>query len=87
MKKFIQENFTIIALVFMVLVLFKSCGDSREIAKLRKDYDSLQVKIVTEDKMVNIIKATPNWKTLEIEELSDKNKTPINYFKNEQEKK
>jgi hypothetical protein len=37
--------------------------------------------------MVDIIKSTPNWKTLEIEELSDKNKTPINYFKNEQEKK
>jgi hypothetical protein len=87
MKKFIQENFTIIALVFMVFVLFKSCGDSREITKLRKDYDSLQVKIVTEEEMVDIIKSTPNWKTLEIEELSDKNKTPINYFKNEQEKK
>ncbi len=87
MKKFIQENFTIIALVFMAFVLFKSCGDSREITKLRKDYDSLQVKIVTEEEMKDIIKSTPNWKTLEIEELSDKNKTPINYFKNEQEKK
>jgi hypothetical protein len=71
----------------MVLILFKSCGDSREITKLRKDYDSLEVKIVTEEEMKDIIKATPNWKTLEIEELSDKNKTPINYFKNEQEKK
>jgi hypothetical protein len=87
MKKFIQENFTIITLVLMVLILFKSCGDSREITKLRKDYDSLEVKIVTEEEMKDIIKATPNWKTLEIEELSDKNKTPINYFKNEQEKK
>jgi hypothetical protein len=32
--------------------------------------------------MVRIIKETPNWKTLEIEELSDKNKVPINYYKN-----
>ncbi len=87
MKKVIQENFTIIALVFMVFVLFKSCGDSREITKLRKDYDSLQVKIVTEEEMMDIIKSTPNWKTLEIEERSDKNKTPMNYVKNEQEKK
>ena len=87
MKKFIQENFTIIVLVFMVFVLFKSCGEGREISKLRKDYDSLQSNIVTEDEMIDIIKSTPNWKTLEIEELSDKNKTPINFFKNEQDKK
>jgi hypothetical protein len=32
--------------------------------------------------MVKIIKETPNWKTLEIEELSDKNKVPVNYYKN-----
>ena len=41
-----------------------------------KDLKSIQKE------MVKIIKETPNWKTLEIEELSDKNKVPVNYYKN-----
>ena len=36
--------------------------------------------------MIKIIKETPNWRTLEIEELSDKNRIPINYFKNDEER-
>ena len=41
--------------------------------------------MVTEQKMKDIIKTTPNWKTLEIEELSDKEHIPINHYKNEKE--
>ena len=32
------------------------------------------------------LKNTPLWKTLEIEELSDKDHMPINHYKNEEEK-
>jgi hypothetical protein len=41
--------------------------------------DSTSIK---QEQMVKIIKETPSWKTLEIEELSDKNKVPVNYYKN-----
>jgi hypothetical protein len=35
--------------------------------------------------MVKLIKETPFWKSLELEELSDKNRVPINQLKNESE--
>ena len=37
MKKFIENNFTIIVLVIAVLSFFKSCGDTRELTKIRKE--------------------------------------------------
>jgi hypothetical protein len=37
MKKFIQDNFPTIVLVVLLLMFFKSCGDGREISKLRKE--------------------------------------------------
>ena len=42
MKKFIQNNFTVIVLVIAVLTLFKSCGDSRELSKMRKEVESIK---------------------------------------------
>ena len=41
MKKFIEEKFTIIVLVIILLSFFKSCGDSREISKIRKELKDL----------------------------------------------
>jgi hypothetical protein len=35
--------------------------------------------------MMELIKETPAWRTLEIEELSDKHHTPINAYKNKEE--
>lgn len=46
----------------------------------------LDSKVIVEDKLIELIKITPNWKTLELEELSDKNKIPINKLKNDNEK-
>ena len=37
MKKFIQDNFTMIVLVVLLLLFFKSCSDSKEISKIRKE--------------------------------------------------
>ena len=48
--------------------------------------NKLDSKTITEDKMIKLIKEVPNWKTLELEELSDKNKIPINKLKNDNEK-
>ena len=42
MKKFIQEKFTIIVLVLTLLSFFKSCGDGREISKIRKEIQEIK---------------------------------------------
>ena len=42
MKKFVEEKFTIIVLVLALLGFFKSCGDSREITKIRKEITNLK---------------------------------------------
>ena len=41
---------------------------------------------ISADDMEELIKTTPFWKSLELEELSDKNRVPINQLKNEYEK-
>ena len=42
MKNFIQKNFTVIVLVIALLTLFKSCGDSRELSKMRKEVQAIK---------------------------------------------
>lgn len=42
MKKFIEQKFTIIVFVITLLSFFKSCGDSREISKIRKEMKELK---------------------------------------------
>lgn len=42
MKKFIQNNFTVIVLVIAVLSFFKSCGDSRELTKIKKEIKAIK---------------------------------------------
>lgn len=51
MKKFIQENFTIIVLVISLLTLFKGCSDTREITKVRKEMTDLESRISTKMKI------------------------------------
>jgi hypothetical protein len=51
MKKFIQENFVIIVLVISILSLFKSCGDSRELSKIKKEIKSIKDSTYTKDEL------------------------------------
>ena len=51
MKKFIQENFTIIVLSISLLTFFKGCSDTREIAKVRLEITNLETKISTKMKI------------------------------------
>lgn len=51
MKKFIQENFTMIVLVISLLTFFKGCSDTREIAKVRKEMTDLETKVSTKMKI------------------------------------
>ena len=88
MQKY-QNYFTIAILVLCVFTFLRTCGTSSELTRIQKNIEGLNKKIhqmdstsIKQEQMVRIIKETPNWKTLEIEELSDKNKVPVNYYKN-----
>jgi hypothetical protein len=51
MKNFIQKNFTIIVMVIALLGLFKSCGDSRELSKMRKEIQSIKDSTYTKTEL------------------------------------
>ena len=42
MKKFVENNFTVIVLVIALLGFFKSCGDGRELSKMRKEVETIK---------------------------------------------
>jgi len=51
MKKFVENNFTIIVLVIALLTFFKGCSDSREIVKVRKEMSDLEIRLSTKMKI------------------------------------
>lgn len=51
MKKFIQNNFTVIVLVITLLGFFKSCGDGRELSKMRKEVQSIKDSTYTKEEL------------------------------------
>ena len=51
MKKFIQNNFIVIVLVIALLSFFKSCGDSREIVKIKKEIQAIKDSTYTKDEL------------------------------------
>jgi uncharacterized membrane protein (DUF106 family) len=51
MKKFIQNNFTVIVLVIAVLTLFKSCGDSKELSNIKKEIKSIKDSTYTKQEL------------------------------------
>lgn len=86
-----------ITFLLVLIVFMKTCTTNGKVERVEKritqkteKLDSLlktvDGKIVTEEKLIKLIKETPNWKTLELEELSDKNRIPINKLKNDNEK-
>jgi hypothetical protein len=52
MKKFIQNNFTIIVLAISLLSFFKSCGDSRELTKVKKEIQSIKDSTFTKEELL-----------------------------------
>jgi hypothetical protein len=51
MKKFVQNNFTVIVLVIAILGFFKSCGDGRELSKMRKEVQSIKDYTYTKEEL------------------------------------
>ena len=73
----------------MVLTYFKSCGIDSEVEKTKKELRQVEAEIdtlnatlmnniITEETMIRLIKEVPAWKTLRIEEISDKERISIN---------
>lgn len=50
-KNFIKENFTTIVLVISLLGLFKSCGDSRDISKIKNEIKSIKDSTYTKSEL------------------------------------
>ena len=51
MKKFIQNNFTVIVLVIAILGLLKSCGDSRDLSKIKSEIRAIKDSTYTKDEL------------------------------------
>ena len=85
-----------ISFIVVVLIFFKTCNTNNKIVKTEERINNklivvdstvndISKKVITTDEMVTLIKETPFWKSLELEELSDKNRVPINQLKNNSE--
>jgi hypothetical protein len=81
--KFLEKYGQLMMIVLLVLVLFRSCGTGSEVTRVKKQLEDLQKNTISREQMIKIINETPAWKNLEIEELSDKNHVPINFYKNQ----
>jgi hypothetical protein len=86
----VQKYLPLATFILVFLLFFKSCGTSSKLKNIEKENEVLKTKVdsltgiaITESEMKQLLEGTVMWRTLEIEELSDKNKMPINHYKNE----
>jgi hypothetical protein len=84
-NKFFAVHGVKIIIVIMILTYFKSCSIDSEVALIKKEQrilnseiDTLASQLVNEAEMIKLIKEVPAWKTLRIEEISDKERISIN---------
>ena len=81
----IKQNYIYISLVMMFVLLLGQCGScnktstvTKKVKELTLEIDSLQKVVVNQEEMIELIKTIPAWKTLRIEEISDKERISIN---------
>ena len=84
-NKFFTDHGIKIIIAIMLLTYFKSCSIDSEVERIKKEQriltteiDTLSSQIVNEAEMIKLIKEVPAWKTLRIEEISDKERISIN---------
>ena len=86
---FLKNHGSKLIIVLLVLTYFKSCGVDSEVTRIKKDLRATEAEIdtltttlnntiITEERMIQLIKEVPAWKTLRIEEISDKERISIN---------
>ena len=81
----IKQNYIYISLIMMLILLIGQCGScnkqsttTKKVKELTLEVDSLQNVVVNQEEMIELIKTIPAWKTLRIEEISDKERISIN---------
>lgn len=82
---FLSKHGSKIIIVLLALTYLKSCGIDTEVTRVKKELrqveaeiDSLSKELVNTEEMIDLIKTVPAWKTLRIEEISDKERISIN---------
>tara|TARA_Y100000593_G_scaffold93491_1_gene188522 strand:+ start:1917 stop:2219 length:303 start_codon:yes stop_codon:yes gene_type:complete len=95
-NQFFDTHGTKVVIALGLLIYFKTCSTDRSVDKLDRKVEIVQIKsdslkktidykLIDRLEMIELIKETPAWRTLEIEELSDKHSVPINAYKNKEE--
>ena len=82
---FLSRHGIKIIIALLLLTYFKSCSVDSEVELIKKEQrilnseiDTLSSQIVNKEEMIYLIKTVPAWKTLRIEEISDKERISIN---------
>jgi len=82
---FLSKHGVKIIIALLLLSYFKSCSIDSEVELIKKEQrimnseiDTLSSQVVNEEEMIYLIKTVPAWKTLRIEEISDKERISIN---------
>lgn len=85
LNSFLADHGSKVIIILLILTYFKACSINSDVDKIKKDLrateleiDTLSNTIVNEKEMIKLIKETPAWKTLRIEEISDKEHISIN---------
>tara|TARA_R100000935_G_scaffold12457_2_gene24735 strand:+ start:382 stop:669 length:288 start_codon:yes stop_codon:yes gene_type:complete len=84
-NKFFADHGIKVIIVLLLLSYFKSCSIDSEVGLIKKEQrimnaeiDTLASQLINEAEMIKLIKEVPAWKTLRIEEISDKERISIN---------
>lgn len=94
--EFLKKHGSKIIIILLILTYFKSCSIDSEVERVKKDLrqteaeidtltSTFDAKTITEEEMKELIKVTPAWNTLRIEEMSDKERISINAIKAREE--
>ena len=89
LDQFLTKHGSKVIIILLILTYFKSCGIHSELGKTKKELRQVEAeidtltttfnnRIITEERMIDLIKTVPAWKTLRIEEISDKERISIN---------
>lgn len=81
MKQFIKNNFATIVLVLALLSLLKSCGDSRELQKLRKEVEVVKEQSASKEE-IEILQNKVMFEFLIYEDDIDNKKASLSDIKN-----
>jgi len=86
---FLAKQGMLITIALLLLVYMKGCSTNSDVERIKKEVRALDEKVVTlettvleeglnAEEMTDLIKTVPAWKTLRIEEISDKERISIN---------